>query len=471
METSDLTWITLDQLRQLGVYRNTPVLLAFSGGIDSSCLLAVLHQLYHQQEIGALCVAHVNHQLRGAESAGDEAFASQVAHTLGLPIYTASVDTQAESEQQKIGIEEAARDLRYRFFEEVLEQTGVKVVITAHTLNDQLETLLLNLVRGSGPRGLAAIPPTRKLQHGRIVRPWLQITRKVIEQYVSEHGVQYREDHTNRELEYTRNRVRHLVVPALEEAFESREIYKGISASISLARNSAHLIEEISTERFQSLQRQFPPGLIERHLVAFDLSGLRAENPVLYQSILERACRKLFGAHVSLHNEDLESVRQILDAGAGRTNLRAEIGLSVEGEFLVVERLEPARSYSIDLPVGNWVQTPAGMISCERRVGFQLPSSADMTLLPEVLVSEGLIIRNWEPGDRMTPFGMGGNSKLVSDLLNEAGVRGENLKRKMPVVVRKEDPSTILWLPGVRTSELARVERSCDATFLELRRR
>ncbi len=192
------------------------VICALSGGADSVCLLAVLCSIASSREI-KLSAAHFNHKLRGAESDRDEEFSRALCARLGVPFYRGSGDVAAYASAHKIGTEEAARKLRYAFFEEIAAKIPNSRVATAHNADDNAETLLLNLARGSGLRGMGGIPPVR----GIYIRPLLCMTRADILSYLSENGLEHIEDSTNAGDDYARNRLRHSAMPALRSVNEN----------------------------------------------------------------------------------------------------------------------------------------------------------------------------------------------------------------------------------------------------------
>lgn len=194
-------------LTEAGVPDGAVLTVAFSGGADSTSLLHIMASLRETRGY-TVTAAHFHHGLRGAEADADERFCRSFCERLAIPLSVGRADVRAEAERTGEGIEEAARRLRYAF----LEQTAPGYLLTAHTADDQLETVLMDLCRGAGVRGLAGIPPAR----GRILRPMLSVTRKEIEQYCAAQGLAYCTDRTNADETYRRNYIRHTVVPALE---------------------------------------------------------------------------------------------------------------------------------------------------------------------------------------------------------------------------------------------------------------
>ena len=202
------------------------VLCAVSGGADSVCLLHLLHGM---EGVSLVC-AHYNHGLRGAESDRDERFVRELCDRLGIPCITGRGDVAAFAAQQGLGIEEAARKLRYAFLEQTAAEQGCGRIATAHNAEDNAETVLLNLVRGSGLKGLCGIPPVR----GNIVRPLLTVTRAEILRYLEEHGLDHTEDSSNGSDDYARNRIRHHVLPLLRE--QNSAAIENIGAAAALLR-------------------------------------------------------------------------------------------------------------------------------------------------------------------------------------------------------------------------------------------
>lgn len=191
--------------------RGEKILCAVSGGADSVCLLHLLREKSESFGFG-LIAAHFNHRLRGAESDRDEEFVKKLCADLNIEIVIGSGDVREYARKMHLGIEESARELRYAFLEETAEKSGASRIATAHNANDNVETVLLNLARGGGTRGLSGMPPVR----GKIVRPLLQTTRAEIEAYLEKRGLSHIEDSTNALDEYARNRVRHRIAPELE---------------------------------------------------------------------------------------------------------------------------------------------------------------------------------------------------------------------------------------------------------------
>lgn len=206
------------RLEALGV-RSTRVIVAVSGGADSMALLAVLHSLRTELDL-TLHAAHLDHSLRGAQSPADAEFVREQCAGLDVPVTIERSDVRAAAEESRIGIEEAARKLRYQFLARTAQSVGAGWVSLAHNADDQVETVLHRLIRGTGLAGLSGMPLSRPLAEGvTLVRPLLDVTRAEIEADLRQRGLTWREDSSNTSLEFTRNRIRHRLLPFLRAEF------------------------------------------------------------------------------------------------------------------------------------------------------------------------------------------------------------------------------------------------------------
>ena len=287
------------------------VLCAVSGGADSMCLLHWLSEL--QQERGfQLAAAHFEHGIRGAESLRDAEFTAEQCRKLKVPFRFGNGDVPAFAAEQKIGLEEAARILRYRFLEETADRLGCDRIATAHNQNDNAETMLMNLCRGAGTRGLTGIPPVR----GRLIRPLLMTDRKTIEAFLRERGIPHVEDSSNRDDRNTRNRIRHQLMPLLEEMNPS--VLAAFSRTASLLREdektlcrlaedflAAHLTENrLPAAEFRKLE----PAVASRVLRLLCGSGVsmeRTEALIAFAKGTERGVLELPGRKVRRRKGEL----------------------------------------------------------------------------------------------------------------------------------------------------------------------
>jgi len=277
------------------------VLVCVSGGADSMCLLEVMRHISYEYgfEIAAV---HYNHRLRGEESDRDETFVMNVCQTHGIPFYSAGSDVAGYAKRHGIGIEEAARDIRYGFFRETAEKIGAERIATAHTKNDNTETMLMNFVRGTGANGMAGIPPVRD----EVIRPLLGVTRKQVMEFLTVRGISYMEDSTNSLDIYTRNKIRINVIPQLESI--NPRLNEAAFAASQLFREDEEFISDIADLFIKDC--------------CMGLTANAADLAILPFSVSSRVIRKLYEQGSLSHKH----VRDILDLCANE-NPSAQISL------------------------------------------------------------------------------------------------------------------------------------------------
>ncbi len=380
------------------------VLVGLSGGADSVALL-------HFLRFGLGCevsACHVNHGLREAESLRDEDFARKLSAEWGIPFYLRQGDVRRLAEGSGRSVEEAGRDFRYACFEECRSEAGAEKIATAHTRSDQAETLLLNLLRGSGIQGLCGIPPKR----GRIVRPLLRVSREEVEEYCRRWGLAYVTDSSNSSLEYTRNRVRLEVLPLLRELNPQAE--QTLAQTTEVIRPGAIYLAEAVGLLLEEAQRE--KGW-QASALAGAPAGLRRQAA---WSLLKKL--GILPSFIRVQELDRVICGEIarMDAGKGRYFVRRK-GL------LCLEEAEGCPSYSFPLEPGEFA-LPCGEcyrameIPAETAGSFQKVYKKLLYLLLDYDKIKGkALLRQRLPGDRIRLAGRG-CSKSLKKLQNEAGL-------------------------------------------------
>jgi len=305
------------------------VIACVSGGADSMCLLKVLLDISRRRGF-SVEAAHFNHGLRGTEADGDESFVRDYCSARGVLLHCGRGDVGAHARERKLGLEEAARDLRYGFFSEVAVATGAARIATAHTADDNAETILLNLARGAGANGLSGIPPVRELagagetgvppsavcrNDAKIIRPMLGITRDDVMKFIGERSIPFREDSTNCLDIYTRNRLRHKVVPVLREI--NPEFSRAAGAAAELARADEEVLSGLADE-FINGKLKIENGKylqIDARAVSVDAKELAS----LPFAVSSRVIRKLCGGSLSLVH--VKSVLELCGRGCASKSL------------------------------------------------------------------------------------------------------------------------------------------------------
>lgn len=374
-----------------------PVLLALSGGADS---VAALHALLTlQAELGITVeAAHFNHRLRGAESDGDEAFCLNLCAQWGVTIHTGGADVAAFAADRGLGVEEAARLLRYDFLHAALP--GAKIA-TAHNADDNLETLLMHLLRGCGLRGLGGIPPVR----GSIVRPLLCVTRADIEAYLLENGLSHREDSSNRSDDYLRNRIRHQALPALRQEAPDLPL-RALETALSLRADESFL----SAQAAALLESAHTDG-------GWQVEALRSAPAPLQLRALSQLLREAGGhdvtrAHLEAAQALLYTNNPAAKADFPGLHLRREYGL-LTAEPLPAAAHIPSRL----VPMPGRLSMPDGQVLvCENGVFTpgQMAYPQEFALNPALL--DGLTVRSRRCGDCLR--GLGGEKPLKKWLID-----------------------------------------------------
>ena len=441
----------------------TRIVAAVSGGSDSVALLRLLHDLQQHGDLRLDAVAHLHHGIRGAEADGDEAWCRDLAAALGVDFVSECADVPARARETKTSIEVAARRIRHRFLDDVRRSRRADLVATAHTADDQAETVLLRLVRGTGLQGLGAIAPRR----GTIIRPLLECTRVELRAYLTAADQSWREDATNFDVGHPRNRVRHELIPFLEQHFNPR-VRDGLVRLADHARTDDDFLErEAAAPTFALLRR-------DGDTIRIDCEPLAVMPEALVRRVVRSAIRALADSEPKL--SDVDRVR---DVAAGRAAAVEVCGLRVEhsGGFVVlVDRGAPAPPSapfrfdlsipgSLEWPAGGWALDAEGPI---RRTTDSLGSRlSDQVEIDAAGVGASVVVRRREPGDRIRPLGLGGDKK-VQDVLVDRKVPLE-ARDNVPIVTDHE--GRLIWVAGHVLADEFRVTSGTNAVvILKLRR-
>ena len=410
------------------------VLLAVSGGLDSMVMAELVYRLKQP-----FAIAHVNFGLRGADSDADAFFVKNKAADYGVPFHLTHFDTAALAADRKISIQMAARDLRYDWFAQLIQEQGYTGVATAHHLNDVLETMLFNLTRGTGLAGLHGIAPS----HNGVVRPLLFATRTQLAAFAGEKLVNYREDSSNADDKYARNRIRHHVVPVLTEL--NPGLWQTLPHTLDRLRAADVLVQ---TELARSWRETAVQQGSQTLLPAAALNGVT--------ELVFRLAEWLqpFGFTA----DQARKMVECLPKPVGQLFASATHRVVHEREGLVLELLPVSADYEISLP--NWPQTPVLVPNrftlkvevLPKPVPFHPSTDPTLAYLDADKLQFPLTIRPWRQGDRMRPLGMGGH-KLVSDVLNDMKLSRTEREQTAVLVSGNE----IAWIIGRRIDHRFRI--------------
>jgi tRNA(Ile)-lysidine synthase len=414
----------------------TRVLVAVSGGSDSVALAHVLRELDAARELTVAGLAHFNHQLR--ESAGrDEAFVADLAHRLGWPLQSGRGDVAALARREHRSIEDAARTARHAFLEQARIECGADLVAVGHTRDDQAETFLLRLIRGAGPRGLAAMHP----RSDRVIRPLLACRREELRAYLAGLGAGFVEDESNADLSIPRNRVRAELLPMLVRF--NPAIVDVLADEADLAREEWHWLESEAARLAEALGRPVPEGW------ALDAAGLRAAPLPLRRHAIWRLMRERAGGR-PVGFKHVEAALGLL--------VRADASLDAPGHRLerigsrLVLRHGPrpvVNLFDYPLSIPGMVDIPeAGLRVSAELADRSTPAWTGLTgrvgMVRHDLCRGPLVVRNRRPGDRFRPVGLEGRKKLQDYFVDRKVARAE--RDAVPIVV--DGAGRIVWVAG-----------------------
>jgi tRNA(Ile)-lysidine synthase len=452
------------------VARGGRVVVALSGGPDSVALVHLLLELQAAGELSVAGLAHFNHQLRGADADGDEAFCRTMAAALGLPIEVGRGDVRALARDQRRSVEDAARAARYAFLQDAADRLGADAIAVGHSADDQAETFLLRLIRGAGPRGLAGILP----RAGRVVRPLIDIPRVDLRQYTASRQLESRDDTSNADLDIPRNRVRHELLPYLQ-----REFSPGISGV--LAREAAIARDDEDRLQQEAIDLAVSIVLRGRDAVDIDTAALTSLHPAL-ASRVARMALQVRTPDTFIGFEHIERLLRFAREGAPGSALSLPGQQAVHRGSRMVLGAEPPREpaagqpnsfrFPLSIPGEVTLGVQGWAISAERAERLDWPGGAGAARSANVAValessSLPLAIRSRRPGDRFRPLGLGHGKKL-QDFLVDRKVPRES-RDSLPLVVDRDD--RIVWVVGEAVAEDFRVtEPSRGVILLKARR-
>lgn len=398
------------------------VAVGFSGGADSLCLLHALYTLKDRYNL-ELIACHVNHMLRGEEADRDENFCRSFCDEYGIKIDVLRVDVAKIAEENKESVELCARKIRYDFFEECAGPLGK--IATAHTLSDSLETTLFNMMRGTALKGLCGIPEKR----GNIVRPLIELTREETEKYCKENGLYFVTDSTNNTDEYTRNRIRHKIIPQMY--VESNSLYTSY----------------LSMHKALSRDEEFLNGFAEEILIKVRKnSGYDAKELALcHDSILTRCVAKLFSEFlVPIDTAKLELVCDIIKKGKGKVTLAPNVYATVNKSTLTVEKETKQEYFEHPLDAGE-IEVFEGKYLSFKREQLICSKKVNQNLLKKYIdcdkIGHNVVVRQRKDGDKVR-LASNKMTKTLKKLFNE---------REIPVSQRDKilvvcDEDGIVWV-------------------------
>ncbi len=444
----------LDYVSNHGLlFENDKVLVAYSGGLDSSALLHVLNTVMESMHL-SLIVGYFNHNLRGDESNQEAKFVQEVCDTYGLQLEIGTGDVNQCAKEHKISIQEAARKLRYMFFEKIAECYNISKIATAHHSDDQTETVLMRFFQGGSLTSLRGIP----IKRDKYIRPLLWVTRSDLEAYVQNNKINYFADSSNDKEDYLRNKIRLNILPYLREQLP----------------HNIDLVLEKHGQKFQQIseladvlkKESYTAVLVseEKDKIILDIASFKNYFSLIQQLVIQECFDRLGCYNDSVNEKHAKTVVEfIYDAGRKNSlNLNNEIILTVNKTSLVLSNLSVA---SFDFPIeyglkyelpweGHIFQSEIIDVSC-KDIDYSTVRNEKNEwneLVDRNKINEPLRLRTWQAGDAFCPLGMNGTKKL-SDFFVDLKIP-LHLKNKYPVLTDREK---IIWVCGLRIDDRVKI--------------
>jgi tRNA(Ile)-lysidine synthase len=398
------------------------ILLAISGGIDSVCLADLLVRGGYNIEF-----AHCNFKLRKLESDQDEVFVSNLAKKYKIPFHHISFDTNNYALTNKLSVQMAARELRYKWFEKVRQEISANYIAIAHNQNDNIETFFINMVNGSGLKGLRAI----KNKNNFIVRPLMFASRNQIEEYVKSESLNFREDSSNISKKYQRNKIRHELIPLLKQINPSIE--NTISEEIEIIRNTYSIFKEQINRVIKEISYQTDDGI---KISKKELIKLEPIDTYLYEIF------NVFGF------TDLKSIKNSIFSNSGTQFFSNSHRLLIDREFFFIEKTKD--NFFRDVLIDECTSTLSSPLNISFKISEQeyIQKIKDTAYFDYEKLVFPLVIRKWKSGDKFIPSGMKGFKKL-SDFFIDNKIN-RLLKEKTLILCSNDD---IIWVIGSRIDE------------------
>ena len=406
------------------------ILLATSGGVDSMVMVHLLQQLGY-----SIGMAHCNFQLRGIESFQDQYFVQEYAKENNLPLFVTQFDTEAFAEDYKLSIQVAARELRYNWFYELLETENFDYILTAHHADDNLETFLINLTRGSGLEGFTGIPE----QNEQVIRPLLVFGREAILEYAHQNKIAWREDSSNASDKYLRNKIRHDLVPILKEL--NAHLLSSFQKTQTYLQQAKAMVDDASVMIYQQVAQE--KGA-EIHFDLKQLKRLPNYKSYLYQWLKE------FGFTA------WEDIYDLVEAQSGKQVFSDAFRLLKNRHFFILSPLKETddkQEFEIEKNQKQ-VNFPLKLVLCNTDAISETQNTS--IFVDENKLKFPLVLRRWQEGDSFCPFGMAGQSKKVSKLFKDEKL---SLIDKENTWILCSD-NQIVWVVGIRQDERFKIDSS-----------
>jgi len=416
------------------------ILIALSGGPDSVFLLTFMVKFRSKYKTG-LAAFHLNHKLRGRQADKDEEFCRSLCDELQIPFYSEAVDVKKYASERGISVEEAGRMVRYESLKKKAEEKGYDLIATGHNLDDNAETVLLNLIKGTGIKGISGIPPKRE----NIIRPLLVLSKEEIREHVIANKISSLSDKTNLKNDYERNYLRNRIIPQIKERLNP-SLQEALFRSAEVFRNIAGYIEKKTAEGVKQVMEA-------GENVCINIAKLQNIDFELHSGIIKSIIERNFLIQLSF--KDMQSVLALVGKESGKEAVLTG-GLRVlrEREHLIISQKKKAASKEVKITSGSHCLLNGKTLTIEEWAGKVVYSgSRNIEYISGDELGSEFTIRQWKSGDKFTPIGMKGRVK-ISDFLNSQKVLSSDKKQKLVLTYRDE----IIWVIGYRINEKFKIK-------------
>jgi len=418
------------------ISRKDRILIALSGGPDSVFLLEILNKYKKRFDI-RLGAFHLDHNLRGKASQGDKEFCEALAVKYRIPFFSSSKKVMLYAKKNKMSIEEAGRELRYKELIRTAKQKGYSKIATGHNLDDNAETMLLNFIKGTGLNGLSGIFEIRD----NIIRPILPLSKKEILDYLHNNKLDYRIDSSNLKSDYQRNFLRNEIIPLIRQKLNPRFDNAVLKTSGIIRNISSFINEEVEKHLNDST-------IYKNGRLIINCENLKTQNENLIGSFFQNALKKYFS--IEPEQKNITDLKNLLGKQTGRKiNLIEEITVVKERNSIIIFKEKPGESIdeNIHLKIGDKKKIGNSVISISKvnRSQINYRNSPKKEYVDAEKINGSLLVRKWETGERFHPLGMK-QSKKVSDFLNEQKIPSHTKKKQLVLT----ESGKIVWIIGIR---------------------
>lgn len=438
------------------IEKDDKIVMGISGGPDSLCMLDVLFNLKGKFNL-KLYVVHINHMIRGEDAKKDAAFVEKLCKDLDLPFFLFEENVPYLAKKMGLSEEQAGRYVRYKAFEETLKKVGGNKIAVAHNKNDVAETVLLNILRGTGLRGLIGIKPV----NGNIIRPLIEIERREIEKYLKDKNLHPRIDHTNYEDLYTRNKIRLKVIPYIEEVFKI-DLVENLSRMAAILLEEDDYLEAKCEEVFNQICE------INGEEIKVDVDALKSQHTAIKRRLVKRMYLYVKGETDGLEYGHVEDVLNLLDKP---TSSKIDLPFEIEALKMYNNLVIRKKKTKEKVKFKEVLKIP-GVTTIEG-IGKFKAYVVDISQVDDFNKGEyikffdydkikgEIVVKSREDGDRFSPLGMRGTKKLKEFFIDEKIPREE--RDYIPLVAIGKE---IVWVVGYRMSEKFKVDKNTSKVLV-----